>query len=389
MKWTRGLLVAALYVSVFGCATPPTAPVAAPEMEAAPAVEAAPAEQLPPAEEAALPEYERPAIKLLPVEGAEPHIALILPLKSPVFAKAAEAVQQGFMAAASITPNSLPVMVYPCADEAAEVSELYLQALLGGAVAVAGPLTRNGVAALAASGDLATPTLALNILDEPRDDQLYFFGLPAEVEARQTAQRASDIALYSVSIIRSGTSFSRRLAQAFADEWVRLGGYIQTEIVYRGDPAEIRALTPQLGASVFIAAEVEKARRLRPFIDPMLPVYSTSQIFSGNANTLVNFDISDVRFVDMPWMLQPDHPAVMVYPRAETPMAPDMERLYALGIDSWRLLQLMFDQKTARALPLDGVTGKITLTGHQFQREPLLAIMRAGQGLPMGSVIRP
>ncbi|MDP1634112.1 MAG: penicillin-binding protein activator, partial [Gallionellaceae bacterium] len=89
------------------------------------------------------------------------------------------------------------------------------------------------------------------------------------------------------------------------------------------------------------------------------------------------------------WMLQPDHPAVMVYPRAETPMAPDLERLYALGIDSWRLMQVLFEQKTARALPLDGVTGRITLTGHLFQREAILAIMRAGQGLPLGSVTRP
>jgi outer membrane PBP1 activator LpoA protein len=358
-------------------------------MEAAPAVEAAPGEPVPPAEEAAVSEYPRPAMTILPADGTEPHIALILPLKSRAFGKAAEAVQQGFLAAAAITPNSLPVLVYPCANEATEVSELYLQALLAGAVAVAGPLTRDGVAALAASGQLSTPTLALNILDEPRDDQLYFFGLPAEIEARQTAPRASDIALYSVSIIHTGSSFSKRLAQAFADEWVRLGGYIQTEIVYRGNPAEIRELTPQLGASVFIAAEVESARRLRPFVDPMLPVYSTSQIFSGNANTLVNFDISDVRFVDMPWMLQPDHPAVMIYPRAETPMAPDMERLYALGIDSWRLLQVLFEQETARSLPLDGVTGRITLSGHLFQREAILAIMRAGQGLPLGSVTRP
>ena len=29
------------------------------------------------------------------------------------------------------------------------------------------------------------------------------------------------------------------------------------------------------------------------------------------------FDLANVRFLDMPWMLQPDHPAVMVYPRQD------------------------------------------------------------------------
>ena len=46
-----------------------------------------------------------------------PHIALLLPLKSPVFAKAADAVQQGFLAAAGKETNGLPVRVYPCKDE--------------------------------------------------------------------------------------------------------------------------------------------------------------------------------------------------------------------------------------------------------------------------------
>lgn len=389
MKWTRGLLVAALYVSVFGCATPPTPPAPAPGMETAPAIEAVPDELLPPAEEATFPEYERPVIKLLPADGAEPHIALLLPLKSPSFAKAADAVKQGFLSAASVTPNSLPVLVYPCADEATEVSELYLQALLAGAVAIAGPLTRNGVAALAASGELSTPTLALNIVDEPRNDQLYFFGLPAEVEARQSARRASDIGLYGMSVIHTGTPFSRRLAQAFTDEWVRLGGYIQSEIVFSGNPSLIRELQPRFGGAVFIAAEVDKARMLRPFVDSGLPVYSTSQIFIGNSNTLLNYDLAEVRFVDMPWMLQPDHPAVMVYPRAATPLPPDQERLYALGIDAFRLLHVLYEPRASYTLPMDGVTGKISLTGHLFQREPLLAIMRAGQGLPLGSLTRP
>lgn len=319
----------------------------------------------------------------------KPHIALLLPLKSPIFAKAADAVQQGFLAAASKQARGLPVRVYACSDESTEIVALYQQALQAGAVAVAGPLTRNGVAALAANPDITTPTLALNLLEGTRTDHLFFFGLPGEAEARQSAQRATAAGLLSASIVSTNTPLSRRLAQAFKDDWERAGGIVQSEIVYTGDPAPLKELPTDPGNSVFLAAEADKARLLRPYINSTLPVYATSQVFSGNNHTLTNYDLADIRFVDMPWMLQPDHPAVMIYPRPATPLAPDMERLYALGIDSYRLLQVTLAHDEDRALPLDGVTGKITLTGHTFQREAVLAIMRQGQGVPVDSKSRP
>jgi outer membrane PBP1 activator LpoA protein len=96
-----------------------------------------------------------------------------------------------------------------------------------------------------------------------------------------------------------------------------------------------------------------------------------------------------VRFFDMPWLLQPDHPAVMIYPRPASPLAPELERLYALGIDAYRLLDVLLDGSVAKALPLDGVTGKLTLEGHQFQREATPAVMRQGLGVPVENKLRP
>jgi hypothetical protein len=317
-----------------------------------------------------------------------PHIALLLPLNSPIFAKAADAVQQGFLAAAGKEVSGLPVRVYPCKDEATEIVALYQQAIREGAVAVAGPITRNGVAALAANPSIITPTLALNMVDDSRTDHLYFFGLPAEAEARQSAQRATAAGLLSATIVSTNTPLSKRLAQAFATEWQRAGGIIQAEIVYTGDPTPLTELPLDPGNSVFLAAEPDQARLLRPYIDATLPVYATSQVFSGNTHTLTNYDVADVRFVDMPWMLQPDHPAVMIYPRSATPLPPDLDRLYALGIDSYRLLQVIFEHRESRSLPLDGVTGKISLTAHTFQREAIPAIMKQGLGVPLDSKSR-
>ena len=104
-------------------------------------------------------------------------------------------------------------------------------------------------------------------------------------------------------------------------------------------------------------------------------------MFNGNDDKLTNYDLNDVHFMDMPWLLQPDHPAVMIYPRANPPLEPDMERLYALGIDAFRLLQIMTNNSYRISLPLDGVTGRIRLSGHQFQREAIPAQFWHGLGL--------
>ena len=113
-------------------------------------------------------------------------------------------------------------------------------------------------------------------------------------------------------------------------------------------------------------------------------------IFNGNANTLVNYDLRDIVFVDMPWLLQQDHPAVMSYPRANPPLETDMERLYALGIDSYRLLRIMVDGNQLPPLPMDGVTGLIRLNpNHQFEREAVLAEFKLGMGLTPKPRIRP
>jgi len=315
-------------------------------------------------------------------ENPAPHIALLLPLKSAVFGHAAEAVRQGFLAAANSQPNSLTVRVYGCIDESKDIVALYQHAVASGARAVVGPITRHGVATLAAYPEISLPTLALNITEVRSADKLYFFGLTAELEARQIARLAATDNLHNATIINSGTLLSRRLSHAFAEEWKVLGGRLTTEILFDDNPAPLADLPVGSGNMIFLAANAEKARLIRPYLNPALPVYSTSQLFNGNTDPLANFDLNDVRFVDMPWLLQPDHPAVMIYPRANPPLEPNLERLYALGIDAFRLVQIMLNDSYSTGLPLDGVTGRIDLNNNrQFQRLAIPALFKHGLGL--------
>lgn len=290
------------------------------------------------------------------------------------------------MAAANIHPLSLPVIVYEAEDESKDITVLYPKAIADGAVAVAGPLTRDGVAALAADPEISVPTLALNIGDTRGTDNLYFFGLSVEAEAKQAAQLAFAKNLRNAIIVSTTAPLSARLSQAFFSEWIYLGGDVQKEIIYDNNPEELRELLDEPGNMIFLAANTARARLIHPYLNIAIPVYATSQLFNGNTDMLTNYDLNNTYFMDMPWLLQPEHPAVMIYPRPPQTLEPDMERLYALGIDAFRLLQVMINNTFLTELPLDGVTGQISLSGnHQFQRKAIPAQIRQGRGLPLDS----
>jgi uncharacterized protein len=315
-------------------------------------------------------------------EKPVPHIALLLPLKSAVFGSAAEAVRQGFQAAAELEmqlPGGLPVHVYSCFDEGKDIAVLYRQAIAGGARAVVGPLTRNGASVLAAEQDIPVPTLALNVVEGQPAGQMYFFGMAVEAEARQAAQLARQQGLHQAIVIATHAQLDKRLQFAFEEEWHRSGGTTLREIEFDSDPAVFADIAEMPDTAVFLAADAKIARLIRPYLPNKLPIYATSQIFVGNSDTLTNYDLNGIRFVDMPWLLQADHPAVMIYSRPVSPLSADHERLYALGIDAFRLIRLLLAGKVDAALPLDGVSGRIELEGYTFQRIAVPAIFAQGQ----------
>jgi outer membrane PBP1 activator LpoA protein len=306
----------------------------------------------------------------------EPHIAVILPLQSNSFGKHADSVRLGIQTAAANGPRGSPkVKVYATSEDPQQILAAYQRATSLGARAVIGPLTRNGVTSLAQSGIVAVPTLALNIpegeVSLPRD--LFVYGLQIEAEARQMAQFASRLGGSKAFIIVGDTALASRIAQAFSEEWKKLHGEISGQFGYTTDPAALAKLREHVAGSkadiVFTSLDAARARFIRSYLGASIPIYATSMVFTSNADALANYDLEGVRFLDMPWLLQPDHPAVISYSRPNAQRAGfDQERFYALGIDAYRLvLELLRPYETME--PLDGVTGTITLNDlHQFIR---------------------
>jgi outer membrane PBP1 activator LpoA protein len=275
-----------------------------------------------------------------------------------------------------------PVVFMPIDSEGPALVEACRFAQRGGAVLVVAGLTRDGATALARSDCPRQPVLALNEPQgfAPRGGELgpgdlpanlYHVSLSLEQEARQAALLAVSDGWHSAIVISTPSPLARRVQEAFEREWVRAAGEIR-RVGFSGNPDEAQALKERVantrGDMVFLALDTPEARAVRPYLGSALPVYATSMSVDPRAEPLVNVDLQGVRYVEMPWFVQPDHPAVMVYPVPKGVGSSDTERLYALGIDAFRLSLLMLRPEPPRG-PLDGVTGRIVLgAGNGFIR---------------------
>ncbi len=292
-----------------------------------------------------------------------PHIALLLPVNSKVFARHAAAVRDGFRAAASSEAGPvLALREYAVSGDAAANLEGYRTAVAAGAQVVVGPLTRDAVTALAFGEPVPVPTLALSMPDEVgrMPGNLYVLGLQVETEARQVARIAWEAGRRNAAILGSSGPLQRRMQTAFATEFVQLGGVLAADIAFAAEPDRMRAAARAMNRAdmVFLALGHAEARSARPYLGT-IPLYATSSVHGGDLGPLAGHDLGGILFVDMPWLLEPDHPRITAFPRSKTPVSAELDRLYALGIDAWRIARQLLEG--VRELRLDGVTGRLML----------------------------
>ena len=337
------------------------------------------------------------APEAVPTEG-RPHVALILPTTSPTLGRVAESLRLGFLAAVEAAgKESPPVIFMPIENEGQNLLDACRAAQRAGAVLVVAAITRDGATAIARSDCPRQPVLALN---EPQGfatrpgeigpgdlpANLYHVSLSLEQEARQIALRAVEDGWHSAIVITSPSPLARRVQEAFEREWVRAAGELR-RVSYSGNPDDAPLIRDRLanlrGDMVFLALDQPEARAVRPYVTGALPVYATSMSVDPRADPTVNVDLQGVRYLDMPWFVQPDHAAVMVYPVPKTALSVEQERLYALGIDAYRLAVALL-RTDGRLSALDGVTGRITLTpGNALVRTLTPAEIDGGRAVPM------
>lgn len=325
-------------------------------------------------------------------------MALILPAKAPGFERAADITRKGFMAARGISTDKTQVQVLETDGSADGAVAAYKQALAANVAVVVGPLTKTEVAAVQGE-TIRVPTLMLNVPDGALNPvrNLYVLTLSVELEARVAAETAFRPDASSAIIVTTPSPLSKRAAAAFSDAWTRLGGNVKETLEYGGNPVKIkRGVERVKGDVIFLATDAERARVIRPFLPRNQVIVATSQAYAvpprsegpalaGQAEATKVNDLNGLRFFDMPWLHQPDHAAVMVYPHSNPQMSADLERLYALGIDAFRVAEQLARKRDI--FELDGVTGKLSVHEGLIGRAPIEAEYRDGAPVPLDGAV--
>lgn len=325
-------------------------------------------------------------------------VCLLLP-EEGAMAQAAQAVRDGVYAGwfstsrgdAGPAPELISIDSGNTPDSALAALET---ARARGCQALLGPFAREQVTAVFARGELREPLLALNYAEAGTlapPGALQFALLPEE-EAAAAADRLIGQGLRRVAALVPDDDFGARTLAAFRARLEAAGGELltsarystaaienaaalQTVLGFADSQARLRQLRAITGLdlamqptrrgdleALFLVARAPQARLLLPQLRAAdigdWPVLSTSAIWTGSPQAAQDRDLAGVIFAELPWMLGSAEPAparanVAVLPTAQGPAA----RLFAFGLDAWRLLLHFGWLEANPEQPLTGATG--------------------------------
>ncbi len=342
-------------------------------------------------------------------------VALLLPLSSP-FAKAAKAVERGFVAMAKVhpLPGNPAIDIYDIGSNPAAATHYYRRAVRHGAQFIVGPLGAEAVANIADHAHFTVPTLLLGLAKGgPRHDPgrtpVYQFSLARTLEARQAADRASLDGHTRAAILYPDSPFGHRMRRAFARRWRHLGGLVVAQTSYvpgstgyvrpvedlldiaqsrarydrlrriLGMPIAFTARRRQDVGFIFLVADAPDARLIKPLLDydhaDTLPVYSTSTVFTGRRDPVYDRDLDGITFGDMPWMLVGN--GRMGRLRRTLPDAGRYDftpfaRLFAYGADAEGLVARLDRLSLGGGERYNGLTGALSVRRNDVIRRTLV-----------------
>ncbi len=325
------------------------------------------------------------------------HIALILPLQNAI----GNAIQEGFLSAyyqALGVSREVPrISVYDSSD-ATSIYPIYDEAVASGADLIIGPLDKYLVNQLQQLDDLPIPTLALNYADEAstNSSNLVQFGLATEDEIQQAATLAWNAGHRNAAIITPQADNYLRLQNTFAEIWLNKGGRLVSRSTFSGendysdvikrvmaiDSSEARAdslldLLPRTNMEftprrrndidfIFLIANPGQGRQIKPtlafYFAGDIPVYATASIYDGLNNQSTNQDLNGIVFTTEPWVLNSSDPLKTEITSNLRPVQGTLQRLRAMGIDSFRLYARLRQFADKEIDSLQGATGTLSMS---------------------------
>ena len=325
-------------------------------------------------------------------------VALLLPLSGD-YKREGESIQNGFLGAHySLSGNKQGIKKIKIYDtqKFQDSVAAYDQALEDGADFVVGPLLQDSVNNLAKKIAFNVPVLTLNSLENDASlIRMYQFSLSSVDEAISTSNKVIIDQNKIGLIVAPDNEWGHQLKDTYTSTLESMGGIIIESQFYNQDDKDFSSeLKELLGISLsekrfdrlsanlnenlsfsprrrqdvdfifLVAADTTSGKLLKSQLnyhlsgDKVLPIYSTSTIYSYDTNL---DDLNDVIFTDAPWVIDQqiwlkNLPTIL---RDYWPGDAIQSRQNAMGYDAYFLIAAISSLKDYSMQELNGATGQL------------------------------
>ena len=246
---------------------------------------------------------------------------------------------------------------------------------------------------------IRTPVLALNEHPgvNPYMRSFVQFSLAPEEEADQIVEKAKQSGYQYASIVVPDNNWGKRLEKRFNSKWTNDGGHIVSQTRLDPDKDMSKKIRDVLGIEqsqarcsaikrsikekveyqlrrredidvIFMALPADQARQIKPLFDfyfaQDIPILATSSVYNANSNPGRDRDINGIQFVEMPWIVDPNKAGGDVKElinRYHGSQLGESSRLFAMGVDAYKLTQSFNQLQQSGSSTINGATGQLTL----------------------------
>lgn len=324
-------------------------------------------------------------------------VALLLPLNgsSRIFG---DTIKQGYSDAIKFFPQEPQQNVVLLDTTSAPMDTLIQQAKEQNVELIVGPLLKDEVVKIKQLAP-SIPVLALNKVDNNTisTNKMCFFALSPEDEAKDAADHIYAQSKVKPLLLVPQNDLGKRVAQTFAKQWSQLSAnnsqaYVQyfgnksslsanmnqnSGISLSGSPILINDATtqpvpPEQSASfdaIYIYSSYDELTLIKPMLDmgaaksgtnlSQIMIYTSSKSHVANASNDFNYDMNKTEYADIPMIINRTDNMLEIIP-SNIQKDYSLLRLYAMGIDAWRLANRFNQLDSYQPNFLDGMTGKLS-----------------------------
>ena len=364
---------------------------------------------------------EHPTLRFIPTQLTDlpelspyqpENIAVLLPL-SGRFKQQGQAIQYGLLHAYYKQQKSRKTLALPAPKfhfydtQAQSIEQIAAQFQEQHIDFVIGPLLKNKIEEFLPLAE-RMPVLALNSFPkqqateypETENRQIawhYAFPLSPEEEAKQAARLIFSKQHKKPLLLAPDSDYGKRIAQAFNQQWAALNqknrsrietyffnkkekfapfiakvlqtdkskGRIAQMKVITGLRLETKERSRRDIDAIYIISKRDELLMLKPFIDVAIsPFAATIPLYASSRSHLrdnQNKELSKLIFSDSPFLLSADNKTLLEIQRAWKKQSFAILRLFALGFDSYQLIERLMQLQSTENSSYKGLVGQLSL----------------------------